>query len=271
MQDERKRQDGLVRCEPPTDAGPLAVIDAACAQLVLQQLESGLFGIAARCRRVVLTGFGEHALFVGPFVGIRVCRRFGRRGWRRNHPSRGTLDGTRRRDGRFGGRTRGAGFTPHPPVHAQSIFEGFGDDVGVALFAHPLGQRRRFVTQHQGVAFDRAHGGTGQHHFGGTTAFADLVAHRRPQRADGGRVRLGRACNDRNLFGHGGLGIGWARLPRRLGDRRGRRCGRRFGCRSSWRRRRGFRTPDRRGPLWLLILPDGQFYSGFHSFYTIEY
>ncbi len=108
-----------------------------------------------------------------------------------------------RRDG-------GAGFASHAPVHAERILEGLGDDVGVALFAQPLGQGRRFMAQHQGVAFDRTDGGAGQHHLSGSAALTHLVAHRRPQGADRGRGRFGRAGSDLSLasagLGSGGVG-----------------------------------------------------------------
>ena len=75
--------------------------------------------------------------------------------------------------------------TSHPPVHAQRVFERFGDDVGVALFGQPLGQRRRCMGQHQCVVLDRPDRGARQHHLGGPAALAHLVAHRRPHGSHG--------------------------------------------------------------------------------------
>lgn len=47
-----------------------AVVDAARAQFVLQQLQCRLFRIAARCRRVILARFGQHAFLFGPLSRI---------------------------------------------------------------------------------------------------------------------------------------------------------------------------------------------------------
>ncbi len=154
---------------------------------------------------VVLAGLGQHAFLFGPLIRFRVGDRLRRRRRWRDHPA-GTLDRGRRRGRCFRRCRRGrtAGFATHPPVHAQGILERLGDDVGVALFAQPLGQRRRFVTQHQGVALDRADRGTGQHHLGGPAALAHLVAHGRPQGADRGGVRFGRAHRGGSLL-DGGL------------------------------------------------------------------
>src|SRR5271163_4845941 len=84
----------------------------------------------SRRGRVALAGFGKHVFLFVALSGIHF--RVGGRlflGGRRAH---------------LGG-CRGAGLTPHPPVHPQGIFQRFGDDVRVALFGQPLGQRRGFV------------------------------------------------------------------------------------------------------------------------------
>ena len=211
---------------------------------------------------------------LGPLRGFRVGGCFRWRGGTRHPTGRrtpATLGRTCRRCRRLSCRwIRGTGFASHPPVDTQCIFERLGDHVGIALFAQPLGQRRRFMGQHQGAALDRTDGGAGQHHLSGSAALTHLVAHRRPQGADRGRGRFGRARSSRILLRRAGLrraGLGRAVLGRAGLRRTG--LGRAGLGRGGRRWRRGSR-PRRRGPCWLFTDRNGHVQPGLDPLDTLQ-